>query len=73
MWRMVAVEIQEKDAGERRVFFIMEREGGCQVLHVGVSLWGEREIKVMHGESWREREALEEEERNGERKGRNEG
>lgn len=28
-----------------------EREGGCQVLHVGVSLWGEREIKVVHGES----------------------
>jgi hypothetical protein len=38
--------------GERRVFFIVERErGGCQVLHVGVSLWGEREIKVVHGES----------------------
>jgi hypothetical protein len=48
---VVAVEIQEKDAGERRVFFIVERERGCQVLHVGVSLWGEKEIKVMHGES----------------------
>jgi hypothetical protein len=49
---VVAVEIQEKDAGERRVFSSWrEREGGCQVLYVGVSLWGEREIKVVHGES----------------------
>jgi len=38
---VVAVEIQEKDAGERRVFFIVERERGgvssvtCRCFTVG--------------------------------------